>query len=302
MKNDSIHVQFSDSITSTGAATMQIGSASSAEIVLQNGDADTGISGWGWADNGWNVAGPHIYFRTSGSHTLRVQQREDGAVVDQIVLSPNQYLTHAPGARDNDTTKLARTGGVTPPPAATLPAQWQTANIGATSGGGAGESGGTFTVTGAGADIWGTTDAFRYVYRTLTGDGTIVARVMSVQNVNAWTKAGVMIRESLDPGSPHASTFVTPGKGLAFQSRATSGGTSLSTAIAGTAPRWVRLVRAGQTVTASVSTDGSTWTVVGQQAIALTQTVFAGLVVSSHVTGQLATATFTSVTVTTPLP
>ena len=96
--------------------------------------------------------------------------------------------------------------------------------------------------------------------------------------------------------------FVTPGKGLAFQSRATSGGTSLSTAITGTAPRWVRLVRAGQTVTASVSTDGSTWTVVGQQAIALTQTVFAGLVVSSHVTGQLATATFTGVMVTTPLP
>ena len=124
-----------------------------------------------------------------------MQQREDGAIVDQIVLSPNQYLTHAPGARDNDTTKIAQTGGVTPPPAATLPAQWQTANIGATSGGGAGESGGTFTVTGAGADIWGTTDAFRYVYRTLTGDGTIVARVMSVQNLNAWTKAGVMIRE-----------------------------------------------------------------------------------------------------------
>ena len=111
-----------------------------------------------------------------------------------------------------------------------------------------------------------------------------------------------MIRESLDAGSPHASMFVTPGKGLAFQSRATSSGTSLSAAVAGAAPRWVRLVRAGQTVTASVSTDGSTWIVVGQQAIALTQTVFAGLALSSHVAGQLATATFTSVAVGTPLP
>ena len=79
-------------------------------------------------------------------------------------------------------------------------------------------------------------------------------------------------------------------------------GTSLSTAVAGTAPRWVRLVLTGQTVTASVSTDGSTWIVVGQQVIALTQTVFAGLAVSSHVAGQLATATFTSVAVGTPLP
>jgi phosphatidylserine/phosphatidylglycerophosphate/cardiolipin synthase-like enzyme/regulation of enolase protein 1 (concanavalin A-like superfamily) len=302
MKNDSIHVQFNDSVTPTGAATMQIGSASSAEIVLQKGDADTSISGWGWADNGWNTAGPHIYFRTTGTHRLRVQQREDGAVIDQIVLSPNLYLTQAPGAGDNDTTKLAQAGGVTPPPPAVLPSGWQTVNIGATSGGSAGESDGTFTVSGGGADIWGTADAFRYVYQTLTGDGTIVARVTSVQNVNAWTKAGVMIRESLDAGSPHASMFVTPGKGLAFQSRATSSGTSLSTAIAGAGPRWVRLVRAGQTVTASVSTDGSTWTAVGQQAIALTQTVFAGLVVSSHVAGQLATATFTSVAVATPLP
>ena len=111
-----------------------------------------------------------------------------------------------------------------------------------------------------------------------------------------------MIRESLDAGSPQASMFVTPGKGLAFQSRATSSGTSLNTAVAGAAPRWVRLVRTGQTVTASVSIDGSAWTVVGQQAIALTQTVFAGLAVSSHVAGQLATATFTSVAVGTPLP
>ena len=79
-------------------------------------------------------------------------------------------------------------------------------------------------------------------------------------------------------------------------------GTSLSTAVAGTAPRWVRLVLTGQTVTTSVSTDGSTWIVVGQQAIALTQTVFARLAVSSPVADHLATATFTSVAVGTPVP
>ena len=98
MKNDSIHVQFNDSVTSAGTATMQIGSASSAEIVLQNGEGDTSLSGWGWADNGWNTLGPHLYFRTTGTHRLRVQQREDGAVVDQIVLSPNQYLHACAGA------------------------------------------------------------------------------------------------------------------------------------------------------------------------------------------------------------
>ena len=51
---------------------------------------------------------------------------------------------------------------------------------------------GTYSVTGAGADIWGTADAFRFVYQPLSGDGQIVARVATVQNTNAWVKAGVI--------------------------------------------------------------------------------------------------------------
>jgi phosphatidylserine/phosphatidylglycerophosphate/cardiolipin synthase-like enzyme len=301
--NDSVHVQFNDSVTSGGAATMQMGSTSSAGIVLQAGDADTSLNGWGWADNGWNVPGVDIYFLNSGTHTLRVQQREDGVTIDQIVLSPNTYLTRAPGGRDGDNTKLDRTDGVSAPPPAVLPAPWQSANIGATSGGGASESGGTFTATGGGADIWGTADAFRYVYQAVIGDGTIVADVATVQNVNAWTKAGVMIRESLDAGSAQASLFVTPGKGIAFQARPSSGAVSSSIAIAGSAPARVKLERVGQLVSASVSTDqGATWTTVGSQAIALTQTVYVGLAVSSHVAGQLATATFKAVTIVPPVP
>src|SRR5439155_15585953 len=102
--NDSIHVQFSDSVDSSGIATMQIGSAGSAEIVLQNGPSGAADQGWGWADNGWGVLGINVYFTTTGSHTLRIQQREDGAIVDQIVLSPNTYLTTPPGSRQNDAT------------------------------------------------------------------------------------------------------------------------------------------------------------------------------------------------------
>lgn len=60
---------------------------------------------------------------------------------------------------------------------------------------------GTFTV--AGADSWGTADAFRYVYQVLPADGMIVVRVDTVQSVNAWTKAGLMLRRSLSPSSAH---------------------------------------------------------------------------------------------------
>lgn len=60
----------------------------------------------------------------------------------------------------------------------------------------------TFAVTGSGTDIWGTSDQFQFVHRTLSGSGVIVACVASVQNTNGWAKAGVMLRESTAAGSP----------------------------------------------------------------------------------------------------
>jgi len=180
----------------------------------------------------------------------------------------------------------------------TLPAGWQTADVGAVGkSGSASEAGGTFTVAGAGADIWGTADAFRYAYRLLAADGSIVARVATVQSVSAWTKAGVMIRQSLSPASPHASLFVTPGKGIAFQRRTAAGGASLSTAIAGAAPAYVRLARAAGIVTASTSADGVAWKLVGQETVAGTGAVWVGIAVSSHDVTQRATAAFDRVVV-----
>lgn len=177
--------------------------------------------------------------------------------------------------------------------ASTLPLPWRAQDIGSV--GAAGRSSyanGIFTISGAGADIWGTADAFRFTYQPLSGDGAVVARVASVQNVNAWTKAGVMIRETLDAASPHASMIVSPAKGLAFQYRSARGGIMTSVPAAGAAPKWVKVARAGSTFTASVSPDGSSWTTVGRATIGMATTAFVGLAVTSHVAGQLATATF----------
>jgi len=111
LSNDSIHLQFNDSVTSSGAATMRIGTSSSSEVILQNGASAPGGHGWGWADNGWDITPIPIYFAATGTHTVRVQQREDGAIVDQIVLSPNTYMTTPPGARLDDTTILPANNG-----------------------------------------------------------------------------------------------------------------------------------------------------------------------------------------------
>ncbi|HEX8184541.1 MAG TPA: hypothetical protein VF747_07310, partial [Blastocatellia bacterium] len=69
-----------------------------------------GLRGWGWQDNGWGVGvmGPLIYFQTTGAQTIRVQVREDGLSIDQIVLSPATYLNASPGALKNDIVILPR--------------------------------------------------------------------------------------------------------------------------------------------------------------------------------------------------
>lgn len=182
-----------------------------------------------------------------------------------------------------------------------LPSPWTTANIGAVGAtGSASHSGGTFTVVGSGADIWGTADEFRYVYQSVSGDVTITARVASLGNTDSWAKAGVMIRESTGANVRHTFTAVTAGNGLAFQRRTTSGGGSAHTAGgSGAAPYWVRVTRVGNVFTSYVSTNGSSWTQVGSETIAMPSGTLVGLAVTSHNDGVLCTATFDNVTVST---
>ena len=105
--NDSVFVQFNNSVTSAGAETWRIGSSSATEVNLED-CSGCGIAGWGWQDNGWgvNVMGPLVYFASTGPQTLRVQTREDGFAIDQIVLSPVTFVNSSPGALKNDTRIL----------------------------------------------------------------------------------------------------------------------------------------------------------------------------------------------------
>ncbi len=194
----------------------------------------------------------------------------------------------------------ANSSPVNATPAASLPAPWQTRDIGAVAAaGGASYASNTFTVVGSGADIWGTADEFRYVYQTGTGDCDIRARVVNVQNTNPWAKAGVMIRETLNPNARHAMVVVTPGNGVAFQRRTSTGGNSSNTQVTGlTAPYWVRLTRTGRTFRAYRSPDGVTWTQIGSVNITMSSTVYIGLPVTSHNDGTLGTAVFDNVTAT----
>jgi len=185
-------------------------------------------------------------------------------------------------------------------PGGSLPAGWQNRDIGSVgAAGSASYSGGTFTVKGSGADIWNTLDEFQYVYVPLNGDGTITARVASLQNTNVWAKSGVMIREGLSDAARHAFMAITPGNGAAFQRRTAVGGASTHTSgPMVVAPYWVRVTRVGSTFTASVSSDGAAWSVVGSDTIAMASGAYAGLALTSHADGVICTSTFTNVSVT----
>lgn len=179
-----------------------------------------------------------------------------------------------------------------------LPAGWQANDVGAPAlPGRASYSGGIFTLCGSGADIWGAADAFQFSYVGLSGDGEIVARVLSLDNTDVWAKAGVMIRESLDAGSKFAMTVVTPSNGAQLQYRETSGGSAgLLPGLAMAAPVWVRLTRSGDTFSAALSTDGAGWTSVGSRTIAMAADVLIGLCLTSHTNAATACATFSNVT------
>jgi hypothetical protein len=106
--NDSVFVQFDRSVNASGGAVNRIGTTSAAIVTLED-CLNCGVSGWGWQDNGYGagVMGADIYFASTGVQRIRVQTREDGFSIDQIVLSPATPV-RSPGALKNDTTILPR--------------------------------------------------------------------------------------------------------------------------------------------------------------------------------------------------
>ena len=188
--------------------------------------------------------------------------------------------------------------GGTTTPSGTLPGGWASSDIGAVAAAGwADSSGNNISIGGSGADIWDYSDEFRFAYRTLTGDGSIVARVNSVDYYDPWSKGGVMMRDSLSPNSAHAFMLASAANGMAFQRRSSAGAASSHTGAGGGPGYYVKLTRSGNTFNAYSSADGSNWTHLGGESIAMGSTIYVGVAVTSHADGAVAGAAFSGVTV-----
>ncbi len=164
-----------------------------------------------------------------------------------------------------------------------------------------------FTMSAAGADIAGTSDEFTYAYQTLSGNGTVVAKVDSVENTHAWAKAAVMIRQSLEPNSKFAMVCATPGNGVRFQARLVAAAGHVSDTpvatpeqIALRAPVWVKLERIGDEFNGYYSLDGNNWTTMvwNPQTITMIGNVYIGIALTSHSGGNVCTAEVSNVVTT----
>jgi beta-glucanase (GH16 family) len=184
-------------------------------------------------------------------------------------------------------------------PPATLPTPWISTDLGAvTPAGEATHSNGTFTIKGSGADIWESSDQFQFVNQSITGDAEIIAKVNSLTNTNTYAKAGVMFRETLTPTSKHAMTDVSAAAGVEFLSRNAVSGITTADVAAGTAPKWIRVVRSGNVFTSYTSDNGTTWTQLGTpKTIVMANTIYVGMAVTSHANGTLGTGVFSDVIV-----
>jgi hypothetical protein len=156
---------------------------------------------------------------------------------------------------------------------------------------------GTYTMTASGTDIWDASDQFHFAYKEVSGDATIQAQVLSVSHTNDWAKAGVMIRDSLDPNSAHAMVAITPANGVWYGSRMAAGQSSTSIKDPNvTAPQWVKLERSsGGLVRAYYSADGSTWTQLALDAVIMKMPIYVGLALTSHNPDATCEASFANV-------
>jgi galactose oxidase len=281
----------------SGASTNQVGIAGTVPKYLRvarlTSGTTTSFTAYTSSDNNtWTAVG-------GSTQTLNLGQP---LLAGLAITSHNQGTGSAVTL---DTVSI--TGGAPPPPPPPgCPTGWSCADVGGAlpAGQDSLNAQGVWSEVGGGGDIWATSDAFHLVSQSINGDTTVSAHVTAQQATDPWSKAGVMLRATTDPGSPYYAVFVTPANGIVVQWRATQAATTNQVAIAGTVPKYLRVARltSGTTTsfTAYTSSDNNTWTAVGgsTQTLNLGQPLLAGLAITSHNQGAGSAVTLDTVSIT----
>jgi phospholipase/lecithinase/hemolysin len=253
--------------------------------------------------NGWSINQVSLF--SNGTLVSTTSAQPYTFSLSALPVGAYSLTVEATYGTDQSITSDATQVSVNPPPGSIPPPPWLFQDIGDV--GQAGityyETNATFILEGAGNDIWDVADAFQFAYQPFTGDGSIVGLVTSLHDTDGFAKAGLMLRESLDPGSRNVLVFVTPTSGNGLQDRPSANGLSDYTyGNSASAPYWLKLQRLGTNFNGYGSSDGINWILLGSVAIPMATNLYAGLVVTSHDTAMLSTATFVNVQVSHPAP
>ena len=180
--------------------------------------ASSGATGYS-IQRGTASGGPYVVAGSTSSTSYQDTGLANGTAYYYVVAATNANGTGAVSAEAS-----AR------PQANSLPPGWVSGDVGISKlwngdagdvgfAGSASLSGGTYTLSGSGIDIWGTADSFQYAWRAVVGDCTIIARVASLQDNDPWAKAGLMIRETRQFDSANALTALSAQNGTLFSYR-----------------------------------------------------------------------------------
>ncbi|MHC4434190.1 MAG: PA14 domain-containing protein, partial [Planctomycetota bacterium] len=236
----------------------------------------TWIDGFGNANNNGSVVGnddsPEYDLVNFGAQSMPLHYDNTTAMVSEATrtFDPAQDWTQAQGQAVEDLQLVIR--GNTAPGEFSYDAERE-----------------RYTVAGTGEGFDGPADSCRFVYKQLTGDGVITARLLSLTAFDIETRQGIMMRESLDPGSAFAmATFRASQQAYLHSRNATDAG-SVSGAFVPEwpatllIPQWLRLTRSGNSFTAEYSVDGSTWNAMADPvSVPMAATVYVGLAVTAQ--------------------
>jgi hypothetical protein len=226
--NESVWVQFSDSLDANGAASYRIGTTGALMVNLEN-CYGCGIHGWGWQTRAWWRSDPGIVrFATTGTHTMRLQLREDGVMLDQIVLSPGTYLNASPGTLKDDTTIVPRSGSANQPPATSIiaPADGATfaASASITVAASASDSDGTISRVDfyAGSTRIGTDSSAPYSMTwSNVGAGSYSLTAVATDDTGASGRSGAVSITVGGTNQPPVVALTSPSAGFSFGAPAT---------------------------------------------------------------------------------
>jgi hypothetical protein len=237
----------------------------------------------------------------------RVQTRDGRTLEGEVAFEEGAVVVRAGGETRvpfdqvvRVSTRVAETPKVEVAAAgAALPEGWKAQDIGGVKfpGSAACDAKGVFGLTASGWGAWGAKDSLHFAYRTLRGDGQVIAHVGKLDVSRGPVVAGAMIRQSLAPDAPMAGACLYPSGEVRLPRRPTGSAKDFKPAEEAAPPTWVRLTRRGEVVTAFRSTDGKFWQQVDTHKVPMEENVLVGVAAWTTGNAWAGTAQVDSVTI-----